>query len=193
MAPFVAVASRNAGVAVDLSRVVEPDERFYLVGPAPTLSSAWEIEKQSTVLQMIWAGAVSARATSLEIRVLSERDSAAMVELTTLAFPGFFRPRTPQMGRYLGIFDADRLVAMAGERMRTQTHQEISAVCTHPQFTGRGYARSLVNRLIDESLQRGDIPFLHVSESNVHAKELYERMGFVVRTRLPLRLVRRIA
>jgi hypothetical protein len=64
-----------------------------------------------------------------------------MIALTDLVFPGFFRPRTLEMGSYLGIYDGRRLAAMAGERMRLDGYQELSAVCTHPDYTGRGYAQ----------------------------------------------------
>lgn len=40
-----------------------------------------------------------------------------MRELTHIAFPDFFRERTPELGLYLGIYEGGRLVAMAGERL----------------------------------------------------------------------------
>ena len=49
-----------------------------------------------------------------------------MLALTDLVFPGFFRPRTLEMGSYLGIYDGPRLAAMAGERMRLDGYQELS-------------------------------------------------------------------
>ena len=44
------------------------------------------------------------------------------VDLITIAFPGYFRPRTCEMGRYYGVWDSTtpalrtRLIAMGGER-----------------------------------------------------------------------------
>ena len=190
VAPFIAVSANEAGAPVDISSLAEPGELFYLVGPAPALPDSFRVEQRAAVVQMIWTRG-PAPAAQLPVRVLSDSDTPAMVELTSLVFPGFFRPHTPQMGRYLGIFDGESLVALSGERMRTDKYQEISAVCTHPNFTGRGYARGLVLQLVNEILQRGDIPFLHVGESNAHARLLYERMGFTARAQLPMLLVRR--
>ncbi len=56
--------------------------------------------------------------------------------------------------------------------------REISGVCTHPDFRGRGLARRLVELLIRLQLQRREIPFLHVMQDNSHAGRIYERMGF---------------
>ncbi len=69
---------------------------------------------------------------------LTERNRSDMLALTALVFPGFFRARTIEMGRYIGIYHGRVLAAMAGERMRLDGYQEISGVCTHPEFLGRG-------------------------------------------------------
>jgi predicted GNAT family acetyltransferase len=56
--------------------------------------------------------------------------------------------------------------------------REISGVCTHPDFQGRGLAQRLVLKLVRRQMQRGEIPFLHVMRENARARALYERMGF---------------
>ena len=193
MAPFVAIESPDAASSQDVARVVAPDESLYMVGTLPHFDTAWHIEQRAVILQMVWSGGRIDGLNASSVRVLEPDDLPAMVELTALVFPGFFRARTPEMGKYLGIFAAGRLVAMAGERMHTNTHQEISAVCTHPDFTGRGLARLLMGCLINDSLERGETPFLHVGDHNVRARALYEQMGFATRTALPMVLVRRSA
>jgi predicted GNAT family acetyltransferase len=70
---------------------------------------------------------------------------------------------------------------MIGERLGTDRSQEISAICTHPDFNGRGYARRLLARLNNDILDRGLLPFLHVSYANTRAKRLHERMGYRTR------------
>ena len=67
---------------------------------------------------------------------------------------------------------------MAGERMYAGTLREISGVCTHPEFQGRGLARRLMVKLIRRQMQRNETPFLHVMRDNSNAHRLYERMGF---------------
>ena len=109
-----------------------------------------------------------------------------MRSLTQTAFPDFFKERTAELGRYLGIYQDTRLIAMAGEGMALEAPQEISGVCTHPDFVRRGYARCLKDALLEWHRQRGVGSFLHVSEGNAGARRLYPNLGFVERARLPL-------
>jgi predicted GNAT family acetyltransferase len=67
---------------------------------------------------------------------------------------------------------------MAGERMRAGALREISGVCTHPDFQGRGLARRLMTKLVWREMQRGETSCLHVMRDNRKAAGLYERMGF---------------
>ncbi len=82
-------------------------------------------------------------------------------------------------------------MAMAGERMHAGTLHEISGVCTHPDFQGRGLARRLMNKLILRQMQRQETPFLHVMRDNGNAHRLYERMGFRVHHEIVVRVVSR--
>jgi predicted GNAT family acetyltransferase len=127
-----------------------------------------------------------------EITALSAPHVADMLALTALVFPGFFRGRTIAMGRYIGIYHGAQLAAMAGERMRLDGYTEISAVCTHPDFVGRGYAQRLVSLLSNACFERGDTPFLHVYRHNTRAMSVYERLGYAVRTDVPLCSVTRL-
>lgn len=90
------------------------------------------------------------------------------------------------MGRYLGIYDGNVLAAMAGERMHFDGHCEISAICTHPDYPGRGYARRLIAMLTNDIRARDELPFLHFSHDNLRAKSLYERIGFAFRMDIAL-------
>jgi len=112
----------------------------------------------------------------------------ALVEVTK---PGPFFRRTPELGSYLGIREKGQLVAMAGERLRPLGHTEISAVCTHPEYRGRGYASSLVSTLIQEISKRGEIPFVHVRTENVGAIRVYEKLGFKTRRIINIIIVKR--
>ena len=114
-----------------------------------------------------------------------------MLKLTRIAFPDFFRERTAELGLYLGIYEGEILIAMAGERLALPGLQEISGVCTHPDFAGRDHARRLTRELLRRHRRRGVASFLHVSEGNVGARKLYESMGYVVRANLPLCKVER--
>jgi predicted GNAT family acetyltransferase len=114
-----------------------------------------------------------------------------MLALTELTKLGRFRRRAPELGSYLGIHEAGQLVAMAGEGLRLPGYAEISAVCTHPQQRGRGYASSLVSALIQKITERDETPFLHVSTENPDAVRLYKKLGFKTRRIINFAIVKR--
>jgi len=112
--------------------------------------------------------------------VLGPDDVPEMLDLTGRTKPGPFEPRTIELGRYVGFRVDGRLIAMAGERMHPPGFTEISAVCTDPGFTGRGYAARAMATIGAGIVARGETPFLHVAHGNP-ARRLYERLGFAVR------------
>jgi ribosomal protein S18 acetylase RimI-like enzyme len=138
-------------------------------------------------------GRLSPHSSDPEIVGLGSADLPEMMQLTALTKPGPFSKRTHEMGAYLGIRSHGRLIAMAGERMRVAGYTEISAVCTHPEHTGHGYARILMTEVMQRIISRGETPFLHVREDNVRAIELYHRLGFVRRVLLHLAVLRKDA
>ena len=75
----------------------------------------------------------------------------------------------------------DKLVAMAGQRLQPDPYTEISAVCTHPDHTGRGYGAGLVDSQISRILAASRTPFLHLNTDNTSAYKLYEKLGFQLR------------
>ena len=109
---------------------------------------------------------------------LGPQDSAEMIALTALTKPGPFSTRTHELGTYLGIRDSGTLVAMAGERLKVPGHTEVSAVCTHPDHTGKGYAAILMLEVMKGIRGRGETPFLHSRQDNLRAIEVYKRLGF---------------
>lgn len=136
--------------------------------------------REVPLAQMIWSGSVDGCDES-QVEQLSIADADEMLALTQLTKPGPFGKRTSELGAYLGIRDRGRLVAMAGERLRVPGFTEVSAVCTHPEFQGRGYARLLISAVIRRITERGDTPFLHVAQVNTRAIRVYEDLGFKTR------------
>ncbi len=189
-APFVAVPAADAPVAAQLAELVEAGESVLFVGPAPQLPPVWRVTPASPIAQMTCTAHLAVEQGS-PIVELSQAEVADMLALTALVYPHYFRPRTIEMGRYVGIYHGTTLAAMAGERMRFDGHQEISAICTHPDFGGRGHARRLIAVLTNDCLDGGRLPFLHVSHQNVRAKLLYERMGYRFRADIALTEVER--
>jgi GNAT superfamily N-acetyltransferase len=127
---------------------------------------------------MVWAGRRPDEQDDPEIVRLGPDHAARAMELASLTRPGPFGPRTIELGDYFGLFAGDLLIAMAGERMRAGPYRELSGVCTHPDYQGRGLAGRLMRTLIRRELDRGETPFLHVMEGNSRARLFYERMGF---------------
>ena len=112
---------------------------------------------------------------------LGANDSPEMLELTALTKPGPFGSRTHELGYYVGIRDSGKLVAMAGERMKVPGYTEVSAVCTHPDHLGKGYAAALMTEVMRSIRARGEKPFLHVRSDNARAIAIYKRLGFYTR------------
>jgi ribosomal protein S18 acetylase RimI-like enzyme len=183
-APFLGVA--NAGVEVDeaLDALIAADERVYLLGVAPRVPRGWRLGAFPDLAQMICPAPVAAIEGPAIIQ-LSDAHRADVLALTALVYPHYFRPRTMELGRYFGIYQEGRLAAMIGERLGMDGYQEISAVCTHPDYNGRGYARQLLAWLSNDTLDHGRMPFLHVSHENQRAKHLYEQNGYHLRRDIP--------
>jgi len=184
VAPFAAVMDATAHAAAQVTGLIADDDWAYFVGMAPPAPAGWTLRRQKPVLQMV-CGARVPEVPGPKIMQLGAAQRADMLALTALVFPGFFRERTLEMGDYFGIYDGAQLVAMAGERMRLDGHQELSAVCTHPHYTGRGYAQRLLALLCNAAFHRGFEPFLHVYTDNARAIRVYRKLGFVDRATLP--------
>lgn len=164
-----------------LAQLLSPGETAALFLEAvPSFAPGWTVVRELPLVQMIWAGSVQSQEEA-GIEGLSIANVTEMLALTELTQPGPFGLRTPELGTYLGIRDKGRLAAMAGERLRVPGFTEISAVCTHPEYRGRGYAGSLISTLIRKITGRGEVPFLHAAKENTGAIQVYEKLGFKIR------------
>jgi ribosomal protein S18 acetylase RimI-like enzyme len=182
VAPFLGVPAPGVVAATALAQLVAPDERVFLVGPEPIAPAGWSVERLPQLVQMT-CDAPAPAVGGTPITRLTDEHRAAVLELTALVYPHYFRRDTMDLGRYFGVGTDGRLAAMAGERMAMPGFREISAVCTHPDFAGRGLARTLVVHLANDILAAGETPFLHVSPANERAIRLYEQNRFRVRSR----------
>jgi len=151
-----------------------------LLEVSPPEAPAGVSETRKLCLQMVWDKLAPVEA-AFEIEALGEDDAAEMLALALLTKPGPFRARTHTMGRFVGVRDGGRLIAMAGERMHMPGYREISAVCTHPEFRGRGLGAALMQVVGARMMQERDQPFLHSYADNAGAVALYRKLGFVVR------------
>lgn len=148
----------------------------------PDPPEGWKVLFHTTCHQMVCDALVAPPdGAADEIVELGTDRVPAMLELVELTKPGPFEQRTIELGRYLGVVRDDRLVAMAGERMKVAGHTEVSAVCTHPDGQGRGLGARLTHAVAAGIIERGERPFLHVAVENHTARRVYERLGFTTR------------
>ena len=183
-APFLGIADpgidiRAAGEGP--TPLVAPGESVYLLGIAPAqIPAGWTLEAFDDLAQMACTTPLDV-VDGPEATPLAEAHRGEVLALTALVYPHYFRERTVEMGRYFGIYRDGRLAAMIGERLGTDDYTEMSAICTHPDFNGLGYARRLTALLTNDTLASGRLPFLHVSHANIRAKRLYEQLGYRLR------------
>jgi ribosomal protein S18 acetylase RimI-like enzyme len=172
-------------------------EHFYCADWQGTLPEGWQIHAEKTMFRMQWDGVMTADVSDdkdehFVLRALNQSDAEQALELAVLTNPGPFGLRTIELGEYLGCFIEERLIAMAGERSYAPPYREVSGICTHPDFQGRGLARRLMHKVIQRQLLAKEIPFLHVMSHNTAAHELYLRMGFKDYCETAVRVVSRV-
>lgn len=184
VSPLAALREPSERAFEDLKALVSSEETVAFFTASPVYPPAgWQVSRERWIDQMVFEDSYPPE--RIEFDLLGEKDVPDMMTLTAATEPGPFCPRTLEMGRYIGVRANGQLASMAGERLRSATFTEISAVCTHPDHRGHGYAGALVRSQVAYVLDGGLTPMLHVKSEN-GAKLLYEKLGF--RTRRPIRL-----
>lgn len=189
--PFAAAADGSPASLAALAGLVPADDELWLIEAAALpLPPGVRVARRTTLEQMV-AETVAPPSAAFEILALGDADAPEMLALATLTEPGPFRDRTHRLGGFVGVRDAGRLVAMAGERMKVPGFTELSGVCTHPDHRGRGYAAQLMRAVATRILGRGEAAFLHVYPSNAGAIALYEALGFRRRAAIDMTVISR--
>ena len=188
---FAAPADKSPDNLAALADLPIDHGGLFLVEAQPTPHPAgMVVVSEAACCQMI-ADAVVAVDNPFDIVPLGDADAAEMLELALMTKPGPFSTATHRLGEFIGVREAGRLVAMAGERMKPDGFAEVSGVCTHPDHRGRGYARVLSSIVGQRIVARGEIPFLHAYATNVGAMRLYEQLGFRLRSDITLTALQR--
>jgi GNAT superfamily N-acetyltransferase len=185
--PFAGFADNERPDLESLRPFVEPGEPVYTAGWRGAIPRGWHVDFEAVAMQYVYEGDPPAVDAAPEAVRLGTGHVDEMTALTDLTKPGPFGPRNIELGEYYGIFDEGRLVAMTGERLGCGGYREVSGVCTHPVYQGRGHARRLMEKVMRLQMARGERPCLHVMAANARARSLYERMGFRARRELLLR------
>lgn len=181
VSPFAAAVDDSAAAVSALGVLTHADDDMSLLERAPPSPPAGVALKMSAAGVQMVAGDLRGGDVRAAIEPLGDEDAAEMIALATLTKPGPFRANTHTLGRFIGIRDGARLVAMAGERLRMPGFVEVSGVCAHPDYRGKGYGAALTRAVADRIRSEGDTPFLHAYASNTGAISLYRDLGFELR------------
>ena len=185
VSPFVGLRTNSVDEFAVLHASIPFNSPMAIVSPTTIdWSAEWRVVHAVTVWQMVCERPINVVAHPGTVVSLGASDIPEMLKLTRLTKPGPFEQNTIQFGHYEGIYQGDQLVAMAGQRMNPKPYAEVSAVCTHPDFLGRGLARLLMSRQIHRIQLAGEIPFLHVRADNARAINVYRNLGFEKRSEL---------
>jgi predicted GNAT family acetyltransferase len=191
--PFAATRDDRPEALDALHELVAPGEQLILLqADESAVPRGAMVERRSAGVQMVLK-ALKPAGGRAAIERLGPADVPEMRALAHLTKPGPFEARTHELGAFYGIRDRGRLIAMAGERMKLNGFVEVSAVCTHPDYRGQGYAAQLTSIVSSQIVERGETAFLHAYATNTPAIALYEALGFAVRREMIVTVLARRA
>lgn len=189
---FASARDDDGASLAALAGLVEGGESIFVLQVRPIeVPPGLQAVRRAEGVQMLAMRPVAPLDGEESVLALTDEDAPEMLALAQLTEPGPFLARTHTMGRFVGVRIQGRLAAMAGERMHFTGATEVSGVCTHPDFRGRGLARRLSSVVAHAIQQRGDQAFLHAWTSNHAAIALYESLGFQTRTQVQVAVLAR--
>jgi ribosomal protein S18 acetylase RimI-like enzyme len=164
-----------------------PDNGVFIVFSPEvlTIPEPWKLMREIDMFQFIYEHNFAPdQQLEIAFKDLNQEHVDEMIALVELTKPGPFLSKTIDLSNYTGVFENGRLAAMAGHRFHPDKYIEVSAVCVHPDFLGKGYAYTVIQEQIKRILEKSQTPFLHVRQDNVGAIKLYEKLGFNTRTKM---------
>ena len=182
VSPFIGLKNWDTEDLVDLENNIPGNRSFsVMIAKEVTIPPSFKIIFSLPLYQMVCINLIPFSNPSIAIDNLGNKDIPKMLALTEITKPGPFYERTIDFGHYIGIFDKEELVAMAGERLQINGFTEISAICTKPEYLGKGYASLLLSKASERTMKEGNTPFLHVRTDNVRAIQVYQKLGFTIK------------
>ena len=182
VAPFAGLQDNSPDNFNSLFEMTPPESTFVVFTPTPyQIPKRWKLLTHIDMFQMVYDHTQIPEEVIGDFEDLDETNVNEMIELVKLTQPGPFKSRTIDLGNYTGVFSEQKLVSMAGHRFHPSPYIEISAVCTHPDHVGKGYAYRLLSEQIKRILAKSQTPFLHVRNDNVGAIKLYQKLGLKIR------------
>lgn len=192
VSPFAGLRTNSVEELKALYEAIPFDSPMAVLSPSElSWPQQWTIIETVLVSQMVCPNIPKAVLEQQPVRPLGTSDIPQILALTKLTKPGPFEQNTLLFGHYEGVYHGTQLIAMAGQRMNPKPYAEISAVCTHPDFLGRGLATLLMWRQIQRIRSAGEIPFLHVRADNVRAIKVYGELGFEKRKEILIYFVKK--
>jgi GNAT superfamily N-acetyltransferase len=166
-----------------LHQISQAESLFVFFSKTPVeIPKKWKLLTHIDMFQFVFRDKEVPTVDGTGITDLDLEHVAEMMDLVELTKPGPFLAKTIELSNYTGIFINGKLAAMAGHRFFPTPYREVSAVCTHPDHLGKGYAFKVLQEQIKRILLRAEIPFLHVRNDNEGAIKLYQKLGFEIRT-----------
>ncbi|MCP1994360.1 GNAT family N-acetyltransferase [Flavobacterium sp. HSC-61S13] len=154
---------------------------FFVVANKPNSNDIVQLNNELVCNQMILDKQINLEINEHIVELQTEIHKVELFNLVNLVQPGYFKNKTSDLGNYYGVYKDGKLVAVTGERMKMNAYTELSAIVTHPDFTGKGYAKQLIKFASDKIFNEQKIPYLHVANTNIGAIKLYEKLGFQTR------------
>lgn len=188
--PFGGINSKHPDLISFFKKHLELNS-FFIIVDKPIETPGLVLEKELVCLQMVCSIPIKMQFTE-NIILLKELHKKQLIGLVNLVQPGYFKEGTWLMGNYYGIYKNEQLVSVAGERMKMDGFTEISAVVTHPDFTGKGFAKQLVAHAANKNFDYCRVPYLHVAETNTAAVGLYKKLGFATRRKISFWKLKRL-
>ncbi len=180
--PFGAF-EKPENIAGDIDEYAKLTDNFFIIGSEPHLSEKLKLKQELVCIQMVINNKIDIEIKESIVQLTNEH-ADILYQLVDLVQPGYFKRKTNLLGDYFGIFKNDELVAVTGERLKMNDFTEVSAVVTHPDHTGKGYAKQLIAHTVNNIFSQNRIPYLHVLETNTAAINLYEKLGFIKRRKM---------
>jgi ribosomal protein S18 acetylase RimI-like enzyme len=191
--PFGAARDATPASQAALAALLAPGEQVWLVEPEEwPAPPGTRTVFTAPLLQMVAQQPEAIRADDPATTPMGEADAGAMAELALATEPGPWRALTRLYGPFHGLHRDGRLAAMAGARMQPGPGlQELSGVCTWPEYRGQGLAGVLIRRVMADITASGRVPFLHSYAGNAKAIGLYETLGFRARRNMVVTVLER--
>jgi predicted GNAT family acetyltransferase len=193
LSPFIGLNEYSQENFVRLYELIQHDSPVAFVVPAEIqIPDIWKVIGKISAFQMVYDQPSILADLEIEPVSLTKEHVPEMLALTKLTNPGPFAKKTIEFGNFQGIFENGKLAAMAGQRLNPLPYAEISAVCTHPDHLGKGYAKQLLLSQIQRIKAGSGTPFLHVRNDNDRAIKVYENSGFSTRKEMHFYFIKKI-